>query len=101
MKHRMCKLFVFSLPRQRSLGTDVYAKRSRSGLSQERMAECLQISLGEYKRIESNGHIPKTAYFLLICWQLHLDPLCYLKQALEREDRDVLILDKEGEAVSS
>ena len=85
------------LPRQRSLDLDVHAKRSKRGFSQERMAEYLDISIGEYKLIESYGHIPKTGYFLLICWKLWLNPLCYLKQALQQEERDVSVLGEEAE----
>ena len=47
--------------------------------------------------IESYGHIPKTGYFLLICWKLRLNPLCYLKQALQQEERDVSVLGEEAE----
>lgn len=43
------------------------------------------------------GHIPKTGYFLLICWKLRLNPLCYLKQALQQEERDVSVLGEEAE----
>lgn len=71
--------------------------RSKRGFSQERMAEYLDISIGEYKLIESYGHIPKTGYFLLICWKLRLNPLCYLKQALQQEERDVSVLGEEAE----
>lgn len=85
------------LPRQSSLDLDVHAKRSKRGFSQERMAEYLDISIGEYKLIESYGHIPKTGYFLLICWKLRLNPLCYLKQALQQEERDVSVLGEEAE----
>lgn len=63
------------------------------------MAEYLEISLGEYKLIESHAHIPKTGYFLLICWKLRLNPFCYLKQAIEQEARDVSVLGEEAETV--
>lgn len=99
MKFRTLKHPI--LPRQRSMDLDIYAKRSKHGLSQEDMAEYLEISIGEYKLIESHGHIPKTGYFLLICWKLQLNPLCYLKQALEQEMRDVSVLGEETETVSS
>lgn len=88
-----------SLPWQRSLNLDVHAKRIKLGFSQERMAEYLEISLGEYKLIESHAHIPKTGYFLLICWKLRLNPFCYLKQAVEQEARDVSVLGEEAETV--
>lgn len=87
------------LPRQRSLDLDVHAKRSKRGFSQERMAEYLEVSIGEYKLIESYGHIPKTGYFLLICWKLRLNLFCYLKQALQQEERDVSVLGEEAETV--
>lgn len=87
------------LPWQRSLGLDILATRSRCGFTQERMAEYLEVSVGEYKLIESRGHIPKTGYFLFICWKLRFEPLCYLKQALEQEARDVPVLDKEAETL--
>lgn len=87
------------LPRQRSLDLDVHARQSKRSFSQERMAEYLEISIGEYKLIESYGHIPKTGYFLLICWKLRLNPFCYLKQALEQEERDVSVLGEEAETV--
>lgn len=93
------KLNPRELIRQRNLSLDVHAKRSKFGFTQERMAEYLEISIGEYKLIESRGHIPKTAYFLLICWHLRLDPFCYLRQALEQEARDVSILDQATETV--
>ena len=38
-----------------------------------------------------------TGYFLLICWKLRLNPLCYLKQALQQEERDVSVLGEEAE----
>lgn len=88
-----------TLPLQRSLGQDVHKKRSQYRFSQERMAEYLEISIGEYKKIERHGHIPKTGYFLLICWKLRLNPFFYLKQALEQEARDFSVLDKEEETV--
>lgn len=97
MKFRMSRRPI--LPWQRSLDLDVHANRVKDGLSQERMAEYLEISIGEYKLIESYGHIPKTGYFLLICWKLRLNPLCYLKQALEQEAKDVSVLDEETETV--
>ena len=87
------------LPWQRSLNLDVYAKRSIRRFSQERMAEYLEVSISEYKLIENYGHIPKTGYFLLICWKLRLNPLCYLKQAMEQEARDVSVLGEEAETV--
>ncbi len=90
-----------ALPWQKSLDLDVHAKRSERGFSQESMAEYLEISIGEYKLIENYGHVPKTGYFLLICWKLRLNPLCYLKQALEQETRDVSVLGEETETVSS
>ena len=94
MKFRRSKHPV--LPWQRSLDLDVHAKRSRLEFTQERMAEYLEISVGEYKLIESYGHVPKTSYFLLICWKLQLNPLCYLKQALKQEARDVSVLGEIG-----
>ena len=94
MKFRRSKHPV--LPWQRSLDLDVHAKRSRLEFTQERMAEYLEISVGEYKLIESYGHVPKTSYFLLICWKLQLNPLCYLKQAL-----DAVLLDSRLELTNN
>lgn len=97
MKFRTTRRYSPSL--QRSLDQDVHAKRSKLRFTQERMAEYLEISIGEYKLIESYGHIPKSGYFLLICWKLRPNPLCYLKQALEQEARDVSVLGEEAETV--
>lgn len=97
MKSRITKRHA--LPFQRSLGKDLHKKRSRFGLTQERMAEYLEISVGEYKKIERHGHIPKTARFLLICWKLRLNPFSYLRQALGQEMLDTSVLDKELETI--
>lgn len=47
------------LPQQRAFGQEVCMKRSQCGFTQEQMAEYLSISVGEYKKIECCGHIPK------------------------------------------
>lgn len=91
-KHRI-------LPRQPSLSLDVHAKRTSLSYTQEQMAEYLELSIGEYKMIESRAHIPKTAYFLFICRKLRLNPFCYLRQALEQEERDISVLEEDTENV--
>lgn len=87
------------LPQQRAFGQEVCMKRSQCGFTQEQMAEYLSISVGEYKKIECCGHIPKTGRFLFICRRLRLEPLDYLMQAWDQEEQDVSLLDEEAETV--
>lgn len=88
------------LPKQRSFSLDVYAMRDKRQFTQERMAEFLDVSVNAYKKIEC-GHIPKTGYFLSICWKLRLNPFHYLEQALRQEGRNVSVLFEETETVTS
>lgn len=72
-----------SLPKQQKFAVAVKEKRMYSPRysTQEQMAEHLELSLNEYKKIEK-GHIPKTGLFLRICRKLDLDPMEYLDDAL-------------------